>query len=188
MRWRSAAGAVVAYPGQRAALAPEVVLEVAGHGPLAMAVDTGAWLTVAGGAPDGYLHYATDALSTEFTVPAGWAAGGPAGAVLQVTASDMTGLALDADPSSPVDFGGGHWTGLESAPGETGDTGGPDCSFKPFVAADPAAGAPAQVACSAFAPTPVQPPSGGGGAGGGGGSGSLGLLALGALLWRRRCR
>jgi hypothetical protein len=47
MRWRSAAGAVVAYPGQRAALAPEVVLEVAGHGPLAMAVDTEAWLTVA---------------------------------------------------------------------------------------------------------------------------------------------
>ena len=189
MRWRNAAGAVVAYPGQRPPLAPEVVLEAPGHGSLPLATDTGAWLTAPGGAPDGYRRYATDALAAEFTVPAGWAAGGAAGGVLLVAASDMTGQALDADPSSPVDFAGGHWTGLESAPGQTGDTGGPDCSFKPFVAVDDAAAPPAPVMCSAFATDPVEPPSGGGtggGGGGGGGTAALGLLGLGALLWRRR--
>jgi hypothetical protein len=189
MRWRSHAGSVVAYPGQRAALAPELVLEVPARGALPLATDAGAWLTVPGGAPDGYLRYATDALATEFTVPTDWAAGAATGAVVSVTAADMTGLGLDADPSSPVGFGDGHWTGLESAPDNSGDVGGPDCSFKPFLAADPAAEPPPTATCTAFAGTPVPPPSGGGsGGGGGGGLGSLGLLGLGALAWRRRRR
>jgi hypothetical protein len=190
MRWRSAAGSIADYPGQNVPLAPELALEAPGLGTLDLATSAASWLTEPGAAPDGYRRYATDALSVPFTVPASWAPQAAAGAVLLVRARDMTRSALDADPATPVDFAGGHWTGFESRPGETGDTGGPDCSFKPFVATDGSAAAPAPVGCSAFT---GQAPGGGGsgggsnsGGGGGGGAMIWSALALLALLRHRR--
>ncbi len=187
MRWLGNAGSVVSYPGQPGALAPALTLEVPGLGALDLDAGPDAWLTAAGGAPDGYHRYTADAVGVDFTVPGNWAPASPAAAVLSVSTADMTGQKLDADPATSVDWAGGHWSGLESEPGVAGDDGGPDCSFKPFVATDADAAAPAEVACAAFSTEPLPPAGGGGsGGGGGGGLGGLGLLGLSIYAWRRR--
>ncbi|MGH8544189.1 MAG: hypothetical protein ACREX3_11300, partial [Gammaproteobacteria bacterium] len=191
MRFRDAGGAIVAYPGQPTdAATGSAVLEIqdAGDTEIDIPVGNGAvWLNVPGGAPAGYLRYADDALAVDFSIPGNVAIASPVPAVLAVDNQGISGLRLDADPATPVDFAAGVWTNYEDARGTAGDAGGVDCSGKPFVAMDPDAMPPAGTAtCSAAtAPPPPPPPppppasSGGGGAAGGW------LLAMVLLIFRR---
>ncbi|MEO1574523.1 MAG: M14 family zinc carboxypeptidase, partial [Pseudomonadota bacterium] len=151
-----------------------------------IAGDLSNWLGNPGGAPDGYDTYAFDAFSVEFSAPAVTQG---ATYALSLDVLDMSMLALDADPATAVDWGGGHWTGYDDEFGESGDVGGDDCQIT--VRAAPAGGsAPAgsSVACKASfvapapapAPAPIVTPqrSGGGGA--------LAPLWLALLLLRKR--
>jgi hypothetical protein len=139
MRIRSSAGEVVAFAGQnRGAAIGSLALEIATQAE-DVPLTGGAWLGAAGGAPDGYLRYSDDAFAVDFTLPASLPVTQATPAVLSLAVEDLAQMALDADPASAVDWGSGHWSGYEDEAGAIGDTGGTDCSFRPFVA--PAAGA-----------------------------------------------
>ncbi len=178
MRIRNSSGDVVAYAGQGlGAPVGTVTLEVPSlTGADVSLGDAGGWLAAPGGAPNGYLRYSDDAFAAYYPLPAtiGVAAATPA--VLSLTPQDLAQMALDGDPESAVDWGGGAWTGYENAAGVAGDSGGADCSFKPFIA--PAAGVapPAGETQCAAAELPPPPPPADRGGGGGGGWGLLFLL------------
>lgn len=184
MRIRNSSGEVVAYAGQGlGAPVGTVTLEVPSLAGADVSLGTaGAWLAAPGGAPDGYLRYSDDAFAADFTLPDTIDVTAATPAVLSLNPQDLAQMALDGDPASAVDWGGGAWTGYENAAGAAGDSGGADCSFKPFIA--PAAGAapPAgEARCAAAEPPP--PPADRDG-GGGGGWGLLFLL-LGLRALRR---
>ncbi|CAN5120598.1 hypothetical protein BH24PSE2_BH24PSE2_15380 [soil metagenome] len=172
MRFRNASGVVAAYPGQPTGPSTgSATLELGSGVEIAIPIGSGdAWLDTPGGAPDGYLQYTDDALTAEFTIPAGLS--GTSAGVLAIDNRDMAGQRLDADPSTPADFFAGHWTGYENALGVAGDEGGVDCSGEPFIAEDPAAPSPTATAtCTAAEapappPAPTSPPRSSGGGGG----------------------
>jgi hypothetical protein len=186
MRIRDGTGEVVPYAGQSTGAAVgTVTLEIPSleNGEIVLA--GGAWLGEAGGAPNGYLRYADDAFAVDFTLPESIDLDAAAPAVLFLNAFDLAEMGLDADPATAVDWGGGHWTGYEDTAGTAGDTGGGDCSFKPFVAPDAGAAPPdAEATCSAAAPPPPPPPPPPTppNRGGGGDGSSLLLMLLGLLL------
>ncbi len=167
MRIRDASGEVVPYRGQTSgAGVGTVTLELpdlpAENLTLAAA---DAWLDAPGGAPDGYLHYRDDALAIDFALPADLSVDAPTAAVLSLSVRDLADMALDADPATAADWAQGHWVRLEDALGGGNDSGGIDCSFRPFVAPQAGATAPnATPACEAAAPPPPAPSGGGGGA------------------------
>jgi hypothetical protein len=107
-------GQIAALPGQ-ALPAPPSVVRVNGSERTALDTAGGVWL-----GPDG-LRYNDDSFAFAFTAPASGAA-----FTLEVDARDMVGLALDADPASPVDWQSGAWTGWQDAAGLEGDLGGAD--------------------------------------------------------------
>ncbi len=185
MRIRSSAGAVVPYAGQnRGADVGTVSARDRHRWRSDVTLAGGTWLERAGGAPDGYLRYATTPSPSTSRLPAALAVTEATPAALFLDVEDLAQMALDADPASAVDWGSGHWLGYEDETGAVGDTGGADCSFKPFVA--PAAGAapPATgIECGAANPPPPPPPPPPPNGGGGGGDGS-GL----ALLWTAAAR
>jgi hypothetical protein len=176
MRIRNAAGDVVPYAGQSpGANVGPVTLEIPTLENGEIAVGGGAWLNAPGGAPHGYLRYADDAFGVDFTLPDSIDVDAATPAVLFLNPVDLAEMALDADPATAVDWGDGHWLRYEDTKGTDGDTGGADCSFKPFVAPDAGAAAPAEgAACAAAEPLPDR-------GGGGDGSGLL-LMLLGLLL------
>jgi hypothetical protein len=187
MRIRNGAGAVVPYAGQSpGADVGTVTLEIPSLDGAEVALDGGAWLGLPGGAPDGYLRYADDAFAVDFTLPDTIEADAATPAVLFLDPLDLAEMALDADPASAVDWGSGHWLRYEDSQGAAGDSGGGDCSFKPFIAAAAGTAPPGEVAACAAAeppppppPPPLPPPPNRGG--GGDGSGLL-LMLLGLFL------
>jgi hypothetical protein len=182
MRVRNPAGEVVPYAGQSpgAAIGP-VALEIPALEGGEISLAGGAWLDAPGGAPQGYLRYADDAFAVDFTLPASIEVDAATPAVLFLSPVDLAEMALDADPATAVDWGGGHWLQYEDNEGTDGDTGGADCSFKPFVAPDAGAAAPVEVAtCGAAEPPPPPPPPPD--RGGGGDGSELLLMLLGLLL------
>jgi hypothetical protein len=189
MRVRNGAGEVVPYAGQSpGAEVGTVTLEIPSLDGADVALGGGAWLELPGGAPNGYLRYADDAFAVDFTLPAATGVDVATPAVLFLDPQDLAEMALDADPASAVDWGGGHWLGYEDALGEDGDSGGGNCSFKPFIAPAAVSAPPTEVAVCGAAelpppPPPPPPPNRGGG---GEGSGLL-LLLLGLflILWMR---
>jgi Zinc carboxypeptidase len=192
MRVRDANGAVTAYRGQTSG---------AGLGQaslqsslLATPLDLtgGAWLNQPGGAPNGYLRYADDAYTLEFTLPASLAPSAATGAALRFAVRDLADMAVDGNPATPVDWSSGHWSGYDGLNGAEDDAGGADCTFKPFIAAQADASPPAQAgACASTVapppPPPAPPPPSSGRSGGGGAPDALLLLAL-ALMCARRAR
>ena len=148
------------------------------------------WLAQPGGAPAGYQRYRFDAVAAEFDVPALTA---DIPLTLSIFSQDIAQTFLDADPSTPVDFANGGFSGYEDPLGVVDDSGGADCSLSTFARmTGSTAAAPAPVTCKAAAvaappppppPAPVPPPATGGGGGGGGAMGPTLLLML---LWRRR--
>jgi hypothetical protein len=145
------------------------------------------WLDRPGGAAaGGYRRYRDDALLAEFEIPGDLDPGVAAPAVLSVSAQDMIGGALDGDPSTRVDWSGGHWTGYEDVDGNAGDTGGADCRFIAFVATDATAAAPAgrtRTLCRASSQAPTDGSGGGPVGGSGSGTGGGGSGGGGTALW-----
>ena len=164
-----------------------VTLEVPSLDGADVTLDGGTWLGLPGGAPGGYLRYADDAFAVDFTLPDTIGVDAATPAVLFLNPQDLAEVALDADPATAVDWGGGHWVGYENAQGVAGDSGGGDCSFKPFIAADAGAAPPAAATgCRAAQPPPPPPPPPPPRGGGGEGSGLLLMLAgLLLILWKR---
>ncbi len=183
MRWRDDSGALADYPGQAVAPRPRIAIQAPTLPGSDLVLDPAglSWLDQPGGAPSGYLDYRDDAVAGSFTAPATWDSGFALPLVITVQARDFMQAALDADPSTPVDWADGAWAAYEDATGLAGDAGGVDCSFTPYAGSaglDP----PAPVACrEAGLPNPRP---------GNGGGGSAGLL-LPAMAWwlsRRRHR
>ncbi len=199
MRHRNGQGAIANYPGQSATLEPDIVLAIPDSGDgleVPMTAASVRWLDQPGGAPDGFHRYRDDALTAEFTLPADTTGDTPLAAVLQVVTRDLSEQSLDGDPTTPADFGSGHWTGYENAFGADGDLGGAACAFHPWINTPTGSTAPADrsATCPAAqtapppppppAPTPAPAPAPGGG-GGGSGAGLV-LLGVALLLGRRR--
>ena len=188
MRIRNGAGTVVPYAGQSpGADVGTVTLEIPSLAGADVALEGGAWLGLPGGAPDGYLRYADDAFAVDFTLPDTIEADAATPAVLFLDPQDLAEMALDADPASAVDWGSGHWLGYENAQGAAGDSGGGNCSFKPFIAAAAGTAPPADEAvCDAAEPPPPPPPPPPPNRGGGGDGSGLLLMLLGLLLILRK--
>jgi hypothetical protein len=181
MRWRNSIGNIVRYRGQTVDGATgSAQLEmptVAGEPTVSIPINTvSAWLNQPGGAPSGYLRYADDALTADFTIPATVGIGSSEPAVLAISNLDFSVVRLDANPATAVDWANGAWTSFEDSFGVAGDIGGVDCTLQLFVAPNSGDPAPANTAvCAAsVAQPPPPPPSGGGG-------GSM-LWLLGLLL------
>lgn len=183
MRWRNAGGAIVRFRGQTVdGASGSARLElptVAGEPTISIPINTAsAWLNQPGGAPNGFLRYADDALVADFSIAANLDISGAVPAVLAIGNLDFAVAALDANPATAVDWSNGAWINYENAFGVAGDIGGVDCTLQVFVAPNSTDPAPAETAVCAAAvvppPLPPPPPSGGGG-------GSLGWL-LGLLL------
>ncbi len=161
MRIRNSAGAVVPYAGQSpGAAVGTVTLEIPSlTGQDVSLGGTGTWLGAVGGAPAGFLRYGNDAFAVDFTLPATIAVTAATPAVLFLDTQDLAQMALDGDPASAVDWGSGAWLRYENTNGTAGDGGGADCSFKPFIAPQAGAAAPATEAeCRAVTPPPPPPP------------------------------
>ncbi|MGH8174993.1 MAG: M14 family zinc carboxypeptidase [Steroidobacter sp.] len=198
MRVRDASGVVTSYRGQTAgASVGAVSLQIPSLANQTVDLGPGAaWLNAPGGAPNGYLHYADDAFAVDFTLPASINAASSISAVLALTVRDLAQMQLDANPATATDWNDGHWVRYENATNVEGDSGGPDCGFKPFIAAQSDAAPPATAAACLIAglePTPTPPPPQTPPARSGGGGGSSGVLFLAALIvfrsafrWSRR--
>ncbi|UCC13616.1 MAG: hypothetical protein JSW21_09550 [Gammaproteobacteria bacterium] len=176
MRWRDSRGEIANYPGQSVPAFAAIRLQFPAlpvEHDVTISGDADAWRAQPG--EDGFFRYRDDALITEFTVPASLPAEGPIAGVFSISARDMTDYGLDADPSSEVDWQGGRWTGYENTVGANSETGGTDCNFVAFVAADPGATPPAgdETCRIAASPPPVPPPPPGDPGTGGGGGGAI---------------
>jgi hypothetical protein len=108
-------GQIAPLPGLNVAMIPRVWQSVDGARS-ELSTAQGSWLGDAG------WRYRDDSFAFEFDAPAAAEFG------LEVEAYDMVGLALDADPATPVDWDQGAWTGWEDGDGSQGDQGGPDRS------------------------------------------------------------
>jgi hypothetical protein len=192
MRWRNDQGVITGFPGQTGVTFPALTMEASDlDATLTLASDDADWLTTPGGAPDGYLRYGDDALRVPFTLPASFASAASQPMVLSVSATDFALAALDADPSTPVDWSSGHWTDYQDATGAAGDTGGADCTLQLFTADAVDASAPATIAACAASvppPPPPPPPPGPSSDGGGGGTFDPGSLLLSLYALRKVAR
>ncbi len=115
MRYRDGSGSVASLPGLNTSSAP-TVRRILGAG-ATESVDTqgGAWL-----AASGFARYRDD--TYRFT----YVPNIPGELRFEVETTDMVGLALDADPASPVDWQDGAWSAWEDSAGNPGDSGGAD--------------------------------------------------------------
>lgn len=130
MRHRDGDGNLIQYPGQNVPLAPTLVLEgvAADNSTFTLTINGGAsgWLANPGGAPNGYLGYRDDAYAVNFRLPANTPLAGVKRLTLAVTAADLSGQNLDANPATFADWTNGAWAGYEDSNGVAGDVGGTD--------------------------------------------------------------
>lgn len=130
MRYRNGSNVIANYPGQSISLSPTITITGLGDGgtPVNISVptSTSSWKDLPGGAPTGFLNYKDDSLVATFTVSGALPITTPASMTLNVTTTDMAGLALDGRPETVIDWVGGSWTNWENAAGTAGDVGGTD--------------------------------------------------------------
>lgn len=131
MRYRNAAGQVASLPGLDSAVQP-VVRRLDANGTAVQALDTasGEWLGHAG-----FERYRDDTFRFSAVLE------GSGELRFEVVTQDMVGLALDADPATPVDWQDGAWSSWEDASGLAGDLGGADrltASLRLSAAGNPA--------------------------------------------------
>ena len=158
MRIRDGAGAVVPYAGQSpGADVGTVTLEIPSLDGADVALGGGVLARCAWRRAERLpalrrrrlrhrLHAARRSIGVDAATPA----------VLFLDPQDLAEMALDADPASAVDWGGGHWLGYENAQGDGRRFRRRDCSFKPFIAAhgrSAAARRRGRVRCGRAAPT-----------------------------------
>lgn len=115
MRYRDASGAVASLPGLSTVNAPIIRELLDGGASQAVETPDGRWLGDAG-----FDRYRDDTYRFTYVPDS-------AGELrFEVLTTDMVGLALDADPATPVDWQDGAWSGWEDAAGNPGDVGGVD--------------------------------------------------------------
>jgi len=124
MRVRDGSGNVAQYGGQNVALNPTLALVGIDSQaqPFTVPIDTSGQWTMT--------HYADDTYSVQFQIPAGTPVANAKRLSLAVTAADLSGNALDANPATPVAWNSGAWSGYEDAACTSGDTGGTDSSVR----------------------------------------------------------
>lgn len=129
MRWL-VDDAVVPFPGQLDSSLSTVISATSNAQTVELSLGNETMLLAPGAAPDGYTHYRSDALVTDFQIPDTPANrelfndGGMAR--LSVRSKDMTGLSLDTDPATVADWDNGHWIAYENSIGQATDAGGSD--------------------------------------------------------------
>jgi len=138
MRWLEG-GEVTVFPGQPArTLDLDVDLLVDGALVDTVLQDAG-WATDGFDAPSGYQRYRTDALWAKFRLVASDDNLGLIDGETRITASigaaDMTGMGLDADPSTAVSWSDGAWKGYDDNLSSISDLGGRDLTLS-FLATD----------------------------------------------------
>jgi hypothetical protein len=121
MRYRDAAGQVSVLPGSVGFPPLPSVALLRGAERVALDTSAGTWIND----PARVRRYKDDTFAFEFDAPADIAE-----YRFEIDTSDMTGLRLDADPSTPVDWAEGAWSQLENADGVDGDFGGADSSMR----------------------------------------------------------
>ncbi|MDX1555689.1 MAG: M14 family zinc carboxypeptidase, partial [Xanthomonadales bacterium] len=140
MRWRSG-GTVVPFPGQ-----PGSTLNVTGGtfvngSQLSRTLSNQRWINTPGDAPNGYYRYQDDTFATEINFTRNTNNLGlvspTASANVQNRASNLTGQAVDSDPSTPITWSGGGWAGWEGVSGTPGNTGGTDSNYFVEISSDP---------------------------------------------------
>lgn len=131
MRHRHAQGELSSLPGLDTVTQPQItVIDAAGATSL-LDTSAGRWL-----GETGFERYRDDTFTFD------WVPETPGEKRLQVAVTDMAGLSLDADPSTPADWQDGAWSGWEDAGGSEGDVGGADritASLGVALAGNPAA-------------------------------------------------
>ena len=177
MRFRNTAGSADTYPGQQTGPASgraELQIPSLDDSNDILATAAGInWHDQPDGVSDGFDQYIFDAASMDFSLPAGLPVSDATPAVFELSFTDMSDFQIDADPATPADWVNGGWTGYEREDGQDVNSGGIDCTIKPFISPDAGAGAPATSAnCRSVAVLPPPPPpqpvptsSGGGGTG-----------------------
>ena len=112
MRWRDEQGQIGAYPGQAAPLAPQISLV---SGPQSANLDSsrGRWLDA---------QYQADSFELDFILSDQLSGTSQ----FHISARDLAGVALDADPSTAVSWQNGAWYNFEDEQGVAGDVGGQD--------------------------------------------------------------
>jgi hypothetical protein len=164
MRWRDPGGSIASFPGQRVAAVPRVALEAPALGTEQLLSGTAdAWLATPntrppGQAPDGYARYRDDALALSFELESGLGITEATSLLISVDGEDLSRQRIDADPATAVDWQDGAWSGLEDAAGLAGDSGGADCTLRPY--ASPNASDPAPTAAGACRAAGDNPPAG----------------------------
>lgn len=125
-------GQVIAYP----AFTPVSIkpaLQLSGGSVDVSFGSAGQWRNDPG--PMGYLRYPDDAFLAPFTVPVEALAGQTVELELSISVKDFAKQSLDADPSTVVDWAGGHWVRYEATDGSAGDFGGTDSTLNFTVSA-----------------------------------------------------
>lgn len=134
MRWRNGDGAVVPFPGMSTANLITSQRLAGDNGLLSMVTSNPRWIDQSANVGARFLHYRDDTLAIDFRLPANSTniAALAADTVLnlQHSAQDMTGLNLDADPSTVAGWQDGAWAGYENNAGVDNDRGGEDRSVR----------------------------------------------------------
>ena len=192
MRFQSVAGGPANYPGQQTGPIPgDIELQIPSQdavNDIVVDLSTIEWHDQPDGASNGYQQYLYDAASVDFSIPAGAPITGSEPVVLSLLFRDMSDFLTDSDPATVTDWVNGGWAGFEDVSGASTDVGGYDCNFRPFIALDATAAAPAgnavcRAATAVPPPPPVPPPPT---RRNGGGGGALWLTGLLLLMLRRR--
>ena len=163
------------YPGQNVTINPRIIIEgFASDGSAyseTLITSQGNWLDQPGGNSDGYQSYADDAFQFEFQLQSNSSVVGASLIQLAITTSDLAQQAIDASPTTVIDWTNGAWSGYESVDGQLGDIGGTDRTIR--IVNDGSAGftipqnqnpppAPTPTPTPAPNPTPTTNSSGGG--------------------------
>jgi hypothetical protein len=128
MRWHGEAGAAAA-PGHPQPLHPVVRLVDANGTPrFEFETTSGRWADGSATAPVDAWRY--DHWQLDFSLSAAEAESLSGELLFEIETADFTGQALDADPTTAVDWSDGAWSGYEDDSGVAGDLGGPDHSHE----------------------------------------------------------
>lgn len=139
MRWREQA-LVAPFPGQQAATLDFFAGAFVGDSALTSIQANPRWVDQPGEAPAGYYRYEDDTFAAEISFPRNETNLGLVTAdtlaTLHNATTNMTGQALDTDPSTAISWAGGGWTGYEDNNGAENDLGGTDRKIQIMLSPD----------------------------------------------------
>ncbi len=139
MRWLDDSGEVTPFPGQFNSTVPITMRLETPAGNLAVPTQAAEWQLEPGFFGGGFQAYMTDVVTIPFVIDDSSAnnqlINGSVTANIAITATDMVGFGLDANPTTPVDWQDGDWTGYEVEPAQ-GTPGSTDRSVSVIVSSN----------------------------------------------------